>query len=1577
MCETGTDQYNGNVVVNNTGGGIRFGNNTGTAILAPGARIAVGSGGYATGLLLLKNFRQQGSTAQLLNLTGTAALYFRAGCTFDAPLTAVAGRIHLDGGTFNGPTDLTTTSGSTSTGAGGCIFNDVLQLTCAGAGEFQVCNSGSDLYNGDVLVNNTGAGIRFGDSNGNPTLASGRTLRIGSGGFATGLLLLRNFQQPGTTPQSFDLSGSARMYFRGNCQFDADLEVIAPSIHMDGGTYASNTRLVMTGNSNASGSGGCTFNGPLEITTTGTGHIYLSDANNDAYNGDITLNCTGDGGMVFGNNGGTGVLAAGRTISVGSGGFDSGYLLLRGFSQTGSTPQNLAFTGSAELYLRPGVEFNGPLVVNAPAIHLDGGTYNDVARFTMSGASASGGSGGCTFNAAVELNTTGAGQFDLYSTNNNTFNGDVVVTSAPGAGGVQIGSATGTSVLAAGRTIAIGAAGFASGTLDLMNFVQLGSTPQVLALSGSALLNILAGTTFNGSFTAVSPRLSFSGGTFNDAVRATMTGNNGVNSNGGNTFNSSVELTVTGGADMRMTVTNNDTFNGDITLNSIGGGGIRFGTGNSVGIGTLSATSNIAIGASGFDAGVLMFDNFQQLSTLPQSLVLTGSSSLYIYSGSLFNAELECSAPRVFLNGAVYNGNVSFTKTGASNDDSSGGNTFNGDLELSTTSGAAEMRMYTSNSDLYNGNIRANNVSGGGIRFGLSTSAGTGTLAAGRTIAVGSSGFDNGVLTFNNFSQTGNTPQVLTTTGNATLSFNTGSVFDGEMAATAPRLYLNGSTFQGNSSFVKSGPNADNSSGGNVFNARAEFTNTNTGELRLHNTGNDLFNGDVRVNCTGTGGIRFGLSGGTGTLAAGNTIGVGSAGYASGLLAFRFFTQLGSSTPNSLLCTGTAVLHLLDGNTFNAPLTTTSAGLFLSGTTFNSTLQATKTGATTDASVGNNVFNGTTDLIIVGNGAMLLNSTQPDLFNADLRLSCNGTGGFWFGNNGGSATLANGRTITVGSGGFTSGTLSLRNFVQQGNTPQNIAMATSGTGLLRIRTGSIFNGPLTTDTPGLLLDGGTFNGAVQCTKRGATNNNCRGGNTFNAAARVENASAGQLLLANTQPDVFNAAAELVRSGAGNMLVAYGANTTFMGDISLVGSTGIIQFGQNLGVTIIAGSGDRSFNGVAAFPPNVRHLRMNTSGGGKLLLNVTMDIYGATEFMAGEIHAASATSTGNGIVRFANTVTFPTPANAISFVDGFVRKTGNMAFTFPVGDNGRYAPISISAPANAAHHFTARYVNADADPLFDDASKDVSIDHISDCEYWLMDRTNGTSNVSVTLSWDTPRSCGVTVPADLLIARWNGTSWKDQGNTALTGNTTTGSLTTAAAQSSFNAFTLGSSFGTNPLPVELLYFDAEAGSNAVQCSWATASESGNDRFEVQRSPDGFAFTTVGTVQGVGNSFTTTNYSFTDNAPLQGTSYYRLKQVDLDGTATLSATVAVELLTMNALTLYPNPAVETVTVLRSDTENGAARTMVLDMRGRVVREAVIGAGAANSIVPVGDLPSGIYTLRVIGADGVVSEGRFLRQ
>jgi hypothetical protein len=338
-----------------------------------------------------------------------------------------------------------------------------------------------------------------------------------------------------------------------------------------------------------------------------------------------------------------------------------------------------------------------------------------------------------------------------------------------------------------------------------------------------------------------------------------------------------------------------------------------------------------------------------------------------------------------------------------------------------------------------------------------------------------------------------------------------------------------------------------------------------------------------------------------------------------------------------------------------------------------------------------------------------------------------------------------------------------------------------------------------------------------------------------------------------------------------------------------------------------------------------------------------------------------------IMNAGSTVTAVSDA---AYISGPLRKIGNTAFTFPIGKGGFYRPAGISAPGNVAHHFTAEYFGSDPhNSGYLDTEKDPSILHISDCEYWTIDRTNGASNVFVTLSFKpyTGVGCsGVTDPTTLKVARWNGTTWKDHGNGGTFG-TTSGTVQSSAAVTAFSPFTLSTTDNVaNPLPVELINFDAQPNGNSVDVTWQTASEINNDFFTVEKSIDGVNFEFVAEVDGAGNSTSLLSYSTVDENPYNGQSFYRLKQTDFDGTVEYSDPVVVNFNGANLISIYPNPVLgndQRFTIDYTNLNESVSSIQLVDELGRIVHNQSVNTANKQVIISTENIGAGVYFVKVI--------------
>lgn len=226
-------------------------------------------------------------------------------------------------------------------------------------------------------------------------------------------------------------------------------------------------------------------------------------------------------------------------------------------------------------------------------------------------------------------------------------------------------------------------------------------------------------------------------------------------------------------------------------------------------------------------------------------------------------------------------------------------------------------------------------------------------------------------------------------------------------------------------------------------------------------------------------------------------------------------------------------------------------------------------------------------------------------------------------------------------------------------------------------------------------------------------------------------------------------------------------------------------------------------------------------------------------------------------------------------------------------------------------------------------------------------------------------------ASLQAQRFSGAQWSPTMGAV---NTVTNTVTTPVVSEHGIVWALASAL--SPLPVELLAFDAAPEGAQVLCSWSTASERNSMAFVVQRSADGERFEEIGTVPAAGHSMTVRQYAFGDERPLAGLSYYRLQQVDLDGSSALSQAVPVYFGGGNGgseLRVFPNPCAEALFVAELGDER--AEGAVHDALGREVMRISL-QGPAPARIDVAALQPGHYSIN-LHAHGRQRTERFIKQ
>lgn len=184
----------------------------------------------------------------------------------------------------------------------------------------------------------------------------------------------------------------------------------------------------------------------------------------------------------------------------------------------------------------------------------------------------------------------------------------------------------------------------------------------------------------------------------------------------------------------------------------------------------------------------------------------------------------------------------------------------------------------------------------------------------------------------------------------------------------------------------------------------------------------------------------------------------------------------------------------------------------------------------------------------------------------------------------------------------------------------------------------------------------------------------------------------------------------------------------------------------------------------------------------------------------------------------------------------------------------------------------------------------------------------------------------------------------------------------------NSFSRFTGAPASALPVSLISLTGYTEGNHNILNWVTAIESNNRGFEILRSANGIDYGAIGFVNSqVGNNAGLKNYSFTDNAPLPGKQYYRLRQVDIDGQSKLSNVILLNSTNTASFvveSVFPNPAKDKVNISIVSTKSSKVTVTITDMTGNVVMQQVASVNTGSNIISLATnrLRSGSYLARL---------------
>lgn len=414
-------------------------------------------------------------------------------------------------------------------------------------------------------------------------------------------------------------------------------------------------------------------------------------------------------------------------------------------------------------------------------------------------------------------------------------------------------------------------------------------------------------------------------------------------------------------------------------------------------------------------------------------------------------------------------------------------------------------------------------------------------------------------------------------------------------------------------------------------------------------------------------------------------------------------------------------------------------------------------------------------------------------------------------------------------------------------------------------------------------------------------------------------------------------------------------------IALTGASGNIQVTGTSGRTFST-SGNYEYKGTAAqvtgsgLPSTVNHLTVNNA----------LDVY-----LSGPVTVNGTLAVNNGdLLLNGNDVTIgpggvlaETPGNTAGGPSGVITTTRTLLA--PSGSDIAGLGVEITSSANLGSTTITRGHSAQTN------GANNSIYRYFD----ISPANNSGLDATLVFKYDESELNSIAESNLILFKSTDaGTSWSGMGGIV---NSLTNSITLSGIES-FSRWTAGDA--SAPLPVQLSSFSASRIQNAVHVTWSTISELNNYGFEVQRSASSnTGFSSISQlIAGNGTTNQRHAYSYVDQSPLAGTSYYRLKQIDLDGSVQYTEPVSVESPTSVTETApkvfalhqnYPNPF-NPSTMIKFSVDQAASTTLrVFNMLGQEILTLFNGHAEPGKFYAINlnasQLPSGLYFYRLESA------------
>ncbi len=185
--------------------------------------------------------------------------------------------------------------------------------------------------------------------------------------------------------------------------------------------------------------------------------------------------------------------------------------------------------------------------------------------------------------------------------------------------------------------------------------------------------------------------------------------------------------------------------------------------------------------------------------------------------------------------------------------------------------------------------------------------------------------------------------------------------------------------------------------------------------------------------------------------------------------------------------------------------------------------------------------------------------------------------------------------------------------------------------------------------------------------------------------------------------------------------------------------------------------------------------------------------------------------------------------------------------------------------------------------------------------------------------------------------------------------------------------------TASLPVVMTNLKATKSGEVVDIIWTTSSELNNSHFVVENSTDGKTFTQIGAVKGNGTTNTTIQYSFVHTTPAKAINYYRLRQVDFDGSESFSYTVMVnmmEAIVTSEISVFPVPARDNLNIKLNQHTADEVVVEVIDILGQTVVKRKLKVSGSLAELDIHTLEPGTYFVKIGEHTNSTQKAKFIK-